>query len=219
MEMITINTREIPIKIVKTNNKNTYYRFKKEGYIQINLSKYQSKKEAINFVKIHSNKFLKKMEQIQQKISVNDNEYMFLNQIYQKVISPQNKTLSIVKDTINLPSENTDQHIKKFEKKEMLQILETLWFKHQNTPFINIENITLKTRHMTSRHGSCNASKRIININTNLIHFDPLYIEYVFLHEISHFVYQNHSKDFYLLFSKLCPNYKQIRKDLKSIYR
>ena len=42
-----------------------------------------------------------------------------------------------------------------------------------------------------------------------------MYTEYVFLHEIAHLVYPNHSKDYYNLLEKLCPNYKEVRKELK----
>ena len=45
------------------------------------------------------------------------------------------------------------------------------------------------------------------------------YIEYVFLHEITHLLVQNHSKDYYNLFEKLCPNYKQTRNELKELTR
>ena len=40
-------------------------------------------------------------------------------------------------------------------------------------------------------------------------------IDAVVVHELSHIVYPNHSKDFYKLIEKYMPNYKELDKYLK----
>ncbi|NLB85347.1 MAG: M48 family metallopeptidase, partial [Acholeplasmataceae bacterium] len=54
-------------------------------------------------------------------------------------------------------------------------------------------------------------------INLFLAKIDPSYLLYVLYHEYSHLRVPNHSKEFYLLLSKLFPNYLIIRKELKMI--
>ena len=71
---------------------------------------------------------------------------------------------------------------------------------------------------MITRFGSCNPRSKVININLYLVNMDKKYLEYVFLHEISHLVHQNHSKDFYLLLSKLSSKYKQLKKELNNLF-
>lgn len=39
--------------------------------------------------------------------------------------------------------------------------------------------------------------------------------DYVVVHELSHLVYMNHSKDFYRLIERYMPDYKERRKLLK----
>ena len=37
------------------------------------------------------------------------------------------------------------------------------------------------------------------------------------IHEFSHLIVPNHSKDFYRVLTEFCPNYKEIKKELSSI--
>jgi len=101
----------------------------------------------------------------------------------------------------------------------MLNQLNNLKEKYIDNQYIDIKNITFGTRYTKSRFGSCNSKTHKININLDLIHYDKKFLEYIFLHEITHINVQNHSKDFYTLFNKLSPNYKQTRLELKNIYR
>lgn len=219
MVMITIMNRDIPLNIIKTKNKNTYYRFKKDGHIQINLSKYQSQEEAINYIYENSKKFIRKYNQVLNVQPLDPTKYLYLGKQYNIVLEKDIEEVFIEDENIFLPSAHTDHYTKIFERQEMMRQLFSLKEKHKDNDVVDITNITLKTRHMTSRHGSCIASKRKININTSLIHYDPKYIEYVFLHEISHLKHANHSDKFYSTFEKLCPNYKQLRKELREQYR
>ncbi len=69
-------------------------------------------------------------------------------------------------------------------------------------------------KYMESRWGSCNPSKRKININKNLIKYDTELIEFVFYHEFTHFIYPDHSKKFYNFMSMVLPDHMERRKRL-----
>ncbi len=79
----------------------------------------------------------------------------------------------------------------------------------------NIPFPQLKIRKMTSRWGVCNRKTKSITLNSELIKYDIIYIDYVIVHELSHFVHFNHSKSFWMTVSKYCPQYKMIRKNLR----
>ena len=76
----------------------------------------------------------------------------------------------------------------------------------------------LKTRTMKSRWGSCNYEKCIITLNTNLIYCSQEQIFYVIVHEFAHLLVHDHSKNFYCIVEKFCPDYKRIRKEMNEIY-
>ena len=70
-------------------------------------------------------------------------------------------------------------------------------------------------RNQKTRFGSC-SYRNNINLNINLMNFDYDVIDYVILHELAHTRVKNHSKNFWLEVEKYCPNYKELRKKLKS---
>ena len=66
-----------------------------------------------------------------------------------------------------------------------------------------------------SRWGTCN-SKTEVRINWRLIQADPYVIDYVMCHEFAHLTHMNHSRNFWNLVEKLCPNYKLAENYLKN---
>ena len=222
MKVITINSREIKLNITKKPNKNTYFYFKKEGYIQINLSKYQTEKYAVNFIKQNATAFLKKYDKATITRIPDKSKYYLLGQELNIKSSDNVDKIMITETECIQPAISTDQlksMMKRFEKQQLLDILNNLRLKYIDNGVVNISDIHIKTRYTTTRFGSCNARLRNINMSTHLIHYDIKYIEYVFLHEICHLKFQDHSVNFYNVLKKLCPNYKQLRKELKTIYR
>lgn len=75
----------------------------------------------------------------------------------------------------------------------------------------------IKFRQMVSCWGTCHTKKGVLTFNTNLM-FAPIEcIEYVVLHEFTHFLQANHSPKFYEELSAVCPDWKNCRQRLKEI--
>jgi len=81
--------------------------------------------------------------------------------------------------------------------------------------FSYLPEFTLKVRKMKSRWGVCNTKDKTVTLNTELIKYRLEVIDYVIIHELAHFHEGNHSKKFWDIVSKACPNYKNLRKELK----
>ena len=81
---------------------------------------------------------------------------------------------------------------------------------------VSIPYPSLTIRLMKTRHGVCNVKTHRVTLNLNLIKRDIKYLDYVIVHELSHLVYANHSKDFWNLVSIINPDYKKLRKELNS---
>ena len=73
----------------------------------------------------------------------------------------------------------------------------------------------LRARAMTSKWGVCYPTKDRICISSYLIHFPMDCLEYIMVHEMTHFIIPNHSKRFYQIVGSNLPDYKQIRKKLR----
>ena len=82
-----------------------------------------------------------------------------------------------------------------------------------------VENVpypVIKFRTMKTRWGVCNRSNNSITLNTELIKYDIGCLNYVIVHELSHFVHFDHSKEFWATVEKYYPEYKKYRSMLKN---
>lgn len=76
----------------------------------------------------------------------------------------------------------------------------------------------IEIRKMKTRWGICYSNRNKIVLNLSLIKTPVFCIEYVVVHELSHFRYQNHSKYFYNFVSLFIPDWNKRRKILNKEY-
>jgi predicted metal-dependent hydrolase len=121
---------------------------------------------------------------------------------------------------INIKLENIDNqiHIKKIYN-EWLRDNAIITFTnvtkkyHDRLQNYHIPFPSIQIRSMKSRWGTCIPNKNKIILNLNLINTPIKCIEYVVLHELAHFKYNNHSKKFYDFVENAMPDWKS-RKEL-----
>lgn len=105
-----------------------------------------------------------------------------------------------------------------FNEKEIKTVITALcervypYFKEKGIGFP-----VIKFRKMVSQWGNCRSREGILTFNTNLMYTPIECVEYVVLHEFTHFIEANHSKNFYAELEKVCPDWKERRKILKNI--
>ena len=75
---------------------------------------------------------------------------------------------------------------------------------------------TLVIKKSVSRWGCCYYNKNQIMLNIALIHVPLILIEYVIYHELVHFLYPNHSKEFHNELKKYVSDEVKRRKYLKN---
>lgn len=71
-------------------------------------------------------------------------------------------------------------------------------------------------RSMTSRWGSCNTRTGKITLNLQLVHYPPICLEYVILHELAHLKVHGHGADFKAILDRYMPDWKTRKKLLNS---
>ena len=130
-----------------------------------------------------------------------------LNIIYKQVTKPQfHDNLLIVKD---------DAMIEKWYKIKAKEVFKTYLDEAYQVFEENIPYPKLKIRNMKTRWGVCNRKDNSVTLNLELIKKDQEFLNYVIVHELSHFVHFDHGKEFWLTVEKYCPDYKRVRKELK----
>ena len=73
----------------------------------------------------------------------------------------------------------------------------------------------LSIRYMTGKWGVCYPQRAKIVLSTRLIHYPCECLEYVLLHEYTHFLVPNHSRKFYDMVRAYMPDYAARKKLLK----
>ena len=75
---------------------------------------------------------------------------------------------------------------------------------------------SLTIRKMTSRWGVCNSKLKRVTLNLELIKKEPFCLDYVIVHELSHFIEMNHSIRFWKVVEANYQNYREVRRIMKN---
>lgn len=221
--------------LIRKPIKNINMRINKEGKVQITANK----KVSISVIESFVNSKKKWIERALNHQKLKEDFFSFNSNNYKnndKFLFLGNKmTIFFIEDEKNYVSydeENLYIYLKtdKIEDLTFRKKLIEKWFISESKMFLQnlgekiynqffepykIDFPIFKFKYMKSRWGSCNFSKKIITINLNLMKFDIKCIEYIFVHEFSHFFHQDHSRKFYDFVYNLMPDYKIYEEKLK----
>lgn len=206
-----INNQEYDVVIIKKNNKNTYIRVKDDMKIYVTTN-YLVNKSYIKNILDNNIDYLEKMLGKRKLDQEKEESFYYLGNIYDIIYVSSIDDLEIVENKIYVKN---SKELEKWYKKQIINLFQErleINYKNfkENIPFPN-----LKIRNMKTRWGVCNRKTNTITLNSSLIKYDITKLDYVIIHELSHFIHFDHSKNFWNLVSKYCPNYKQIRKELR----
>ena len=204
------NGKTYEVIIEKKNNKNTYIRVKEDLKIYVSTS-YLTPKLAIKSLIKNNEKAIIKMIESQEKKKTKQDGYYFLGQKINIIKSDVKKPFFEDDNLYVNKKEDIDKWFNKQTKKVFKERLDTIY----NTFTEDVPYPSLVIRNMKTRWGVCNKKLEKVTLNYNLIYMDRKYLDYVIVHELSHFIHFNHSKEFWKLVSQNEPNYKQIRKEMR----
>lgn len=200
----------VDIIVEKKKNKNTYIRVKEDNVVLITTNYLTTKKKIIKLIEDNKDfilKNLKRMDRIKEK----EEKFFYLGNEYNIIIMPS-KEVSIIGNNIYTESEDKlNRWLNKNIKLLFKERLDTIYNLFDEV----IPYPKLRIRKMKTRWGVCNKRDVVVTLNSDLIKYDITKLDYVIVHELSHFIHFNHSTSFWNLVSKYCPDYKKIRKDLK----
>lgn len=206
----TIDNKEYEVVIIKKNNKNTYIRVKEDLKIYVTTSRF-STKIYIKSLLDNNIDSIKKMIEEQTKQLKKKDYFYYLGEKYEVFIDDV-EGIKFLDDTIFVESE---KYLNKWLNKKIKELFQERLDYNYNRYQEKIPYPKLKIRTMKTRWGVCNIRDNSVTLNTKLIEYDIEKLDYVIIHELSHFIHFNHSKAFWNQVSIYTPNYKQIRKDLK----
>ena len=206
-----INQQDYEIVIERKNNKNTYIRVKEDMRIYVTTNYFVSK-SYIKSLLDNNIDYLEKMLNKRKLQKEKEQEFYYLGRQYDIILVSSFDNVEILEDKIYAKDIKS---LEKWYKKQMLELFQTRLELNYQKFVENIPYPNLKIRNMKTRWGVCNKKTNTITLNSNLMKYDITKLDYVIIHELSHFMYFDHSSNFWNLVSKYCKNYKKIRKELR----
>ena len=206
-----IDDYDVTIKIEKKKIKNTYIRVKENNIIHVTTSYLVTNKQILKLIEKNKQYIIKCLKKLEEKEKKEKSFYLW-GQPYEVTVIPTEQEV-IISDTIITPSLIA---LEKWLKKEMeITFKKRLdyWYQQYQE---EIPYPKLRIRKMKTRWGVCNRKNNTITLNSELIRYDKLCLDYVIVHELSHFVYFDHSKLFWNQVASYFPKYKEVRKELKN---
>lgn len=202
----TLNDKEYDVEVIyKSGKKNITYRFK-DGKFIITAPRLASLTNIKNGLIKYGPRLLKYQE---RPVLFND-DYIY---ILSKKVDLRDKVIHFVDGSKFEFSTKNELII--FLKKYLYNIIQKLV--SVNCKNMNIkENFKIRIKDMKSRYGSYSKKTKSLSFNLLLIHYDVSIIESVVIHELAHYFIFNHSKKFYELVLKYCPDYFILDKKLKN---
>lgn len=212
-----------------SRSKSLKIKIEQSGKVIVVSPKYVPRFVVEKFVKQHQDwieKTLKKYVS-QNKFDSNEFTYIFGKKYQRKVEFSNSKKTGVfvsggklVFNPLSDPTDETKTSLnKKFQKKidDFLKntaghyIIQRV---HELGKKMDLKFNRISLKKQKTRWGSC-SSQRNLNFNWKLVHFDTKIIDYVIIHELSHLVHMDHSKNFWALVRKYDPEYLKHRGWLK----
>ena len=208
---VNINDKLYNVEIIKKRtNRNTYIRVKEDLTIYVTTNSLISDRKIEKIINENISSIIKMIAR-QEKKSINKNYFWYLGKKYD-VVYTSDKDLVLGSAKVFIPKGfNID---KWYKKQASTLFLERLRFNY-NIFSEKIPYPSLTIRKMTSRWGVCNTRLKRVTLNLELIKKDISCLDYVIMHELSHFIYHDHSKKFWTLVEENFKEYKLIRKMMK----
>lgn len=211
--MFKLNEKIYPIKVLFTNNRNVYFE-KKDNIFILKINKLTSLDSLYlkEFMEKSIKSFLAKKDLPSMEINENEKYFYYLGK---KIFYELNNDLilfNINDETFELrktKSAKPSKIIWNFLNEKLLLILDKLIEKNIPSIYPKLKKYELKVLNKKSAWGTNYVNKALITFSKYLILFNINIIEYVVIHELVHFLHQNHSKKFWQKINLFCLNYKE----------
>ena len=209
---VLLDRKLVNVLIEHKPNKNLYIRVTDNLELLITCNKRVSESEILNIINRNS-KSLIKMYNRKIKELDNNSIFYYLGSPYTIIYNKEIKKYYIEEDCIIVKDEKM---LNKFYAEECIRIF-TKEIEKYKPMFSYLPKFSLKVRKMKTRWGVCNRGNNTITLNSELLKKDIRLIDYVVVHELSHFKEANHSEKFWHEVSVRYPNYKEARKELNEV--
>lgn len=217
-----LDSYNIPYIIIKKRFKRLSLKYNVNSVLEVRQPINFPDVEMIKFVEQHIDWVLehKPNKPVPHETYHDGDSYLFLGKELVIRIVYSNYETVIIRDNILFIHAANDKRIPKVLDKFRYNQAEIVFNEILYRSFTSMQEHLVKypsliIKNAKSRWGCCYINQNKIMLNIALVHVPLSLIEYVIFHELVHFVYPNHSKEFHNLLRKYVYDEKVKRKKLK----
>ena len=227
---IHFGNQPIDFWIERKDVKNVNLNIKPDMSIQVSANEKVPLNFIYDFVKSKGPWILKNVKQFEEVLPIKQREreyvsgesFKYLGKQYRlRVEQSAEQCVKYFRGFIYVHVKNPSNHSKKsklvdawYKEKAYKVFSESLSRMSALMEKYGVEKPELEIRVMKARWGSAQVDNNTILINTELIKAPRFCIDYVILHELIHFKYNNHSENFYNMLFVLMPDWQKRKRIL-----
>ncbi len=214
MNTIELDNVEIPYIVDYRNVKYMRLEIRPDGSLLVVMPR-KSTIKPIDFIMNKKDWILRKFREIDNYKKFSDsNKLLLYGKFYDFEAKNGRYGVNLTDDRImvSIPR-GIDPYVylRNWIKEDLRKKLEEYISKYSSQMNVSFNRFFIKTQR--SRWGSCSARKNL-NFNIKLAALPDGLIEYVVVHELAHLIERGHSKHFWKIVSRFCPEYKEREKAL-----
>ncbi len=215
----------IPLKIIKTDRKKTMQiTIKPDATVEVRVPKRISERKIQNYIKSKQDWLERSFKEVRERAELKPDHkfntgeiFLFLGEKYKLEVLEHDKVDDLFFDQgfflKKSAKDSARELMEEWYKDSALAIFEERVEKYSECDN-KFEVNKVKISWATKRWGSCSGSGNL-NFNWRLVMAPMEIVDYVVIHELVHLVHANHSRSFWGLVGKSCPDYKDKRVWLK----
>ena len=201
-----VNGKEYPVLIIRKRMKSIRYRYK-DGTFVVTAPRFFAPQKKI---KEGLDKFADKLLKADQKTKAIGDDYVYI--LGTKVFIQESGEICFTNDEL-IKYKNKEDLNKKLKKWFLNYLINRTRYFEQ---IMDIEKpYNVRVRNMSSRYGSNSSGTHSLSFSMILLHYSHDIIDSVIIHELAHDKIKNHSKKFYDVVYKYCPNYDYCHRRLR----
>ncbi len=203
-----VNDQEYEVVVTTKRIKNVHYRYK-NGKFYVSCNRFTSQK----FIQKGLDKFALKLIKSGSQIPPIGEDYLYLFGHRYDLVYPGR---ILINGYPEIKFNNQEQLEKKLRPIFLDFIIKRVRYYQKE---MGVPEYKVGVRKMSTRYGSNSKKTKHLNFALVLIHYSVPIIDSVVVHELAHIKEFNHSKKFYDVVYKYCPDYDKYRRDLiKGVY-
>lgn len=221
-QIILINENPYRVNFASKRGHNVTVRINNALDIFVNKPPSVSEKQAMTFLSEHSawikkviNKQQAVLEEMSAKAIWNHEKLWFMGKLFDLTEKKDLKTQYEIDET-EIFFRNDYWSLLEGLNREGSEAIAKAFFRWQSE-FSSLfpKMPTLSFRTMKSRWGSCNRRTGKITLNKKLIHVSLQLIDYVIVHEFTHFQEPNHGVNFHAKIERILPKHRSFEREIK----